>query len=92
MQFYYCLCLNGLSDIKGPKGKKKKDPFLPGRAHVLQGLCLLLGPHPQHMEAPRLGVKLEVQLEATPQPQPRQIRAASASYLTACGNTGSSSC
>ena len=41
----------------------------------------LLGPHLQHMEVPRLGVKLE--------PQHCQIQAASATYTTAHGNTGS---
>ena len=28
------------------------------------GLCVFLGPNPQHMEAPRLGVELELQLSA----------------------------
>ena len=43
----------------------------------------LFGLNPWHMEVPRLGVKLELQLE--PPPQPHQIRAASATY----GNAGS---
>ena len=30
---------------------------------------IFLGPHSQHMEVPRLGVELELQLLATPQPQ-----------------------
>ena len=34
---------------------------------------VFLGPHPWHMEAPRLGVELELQLEPKPQPQQRQI-------------------
>ena len=33
----------------------------------------LLGPHLQHMEVPRLGVQLELQLRPTPQPQHCQI-------------------
>ena len=35
------------------------------------------GLHPRHMEAPRLGVELELQLPSTPQPQECQIQAAS---------------
>ena len=34
------------------------------------------------MEVPKLGIKSELQLPAyTPQPQPRQIRAATATYI-----------
>ena len=43
------------------------------------GLFVFLGLHRQHMEVPRLGVQSEQ----------RQIRAASATYTTAHGNTGS---
>ena len=46
----------------------------------------LLGPHPQHMEVPRLGGELELQLAAYQQPQQRQIRAVSATYTKAHGN------
>ena len=45
-----------------------------------------LGPLPQHVEVPRLGVKLE--LSATPQPQQHGIWAESATYTTAHGNAG----
>ena len=38
----------GMAQEKGKKTKKKKKIYL-----------LFLGPHPQHMEVPRLGVKLE---------------------------------
>ena len=41
---------------------------------------VLIGPHPQHMEVPRLGVESE----------PRGIRAVSATHSTALGNAGSS--
>ena len=57
----------------------------------LGGLLLLLlsfvflGLHPWHMEVSRLGVKAEPQ----PQPQQRWIQAASSTYTTAHGNTGS---
>ena len=45
-----------------------------------------LGPHPWHMELPRLGVKSELHLPAyTTQ---CQIQATSATYTTAHGNTG----
>ena len=59
------------------------------------GLLTFLGPLLRHMEVPRLGVGAVAtshQPPATshqPQPQPRQIRAASATYITAHGNTGS---
>ena len=39
--------------------------------------------HLQHMEVPR------PQVESEPQPQQRQMRAASLTYTTACGNRGS---
>ena len=36
---------------------------------IWQLLFCFLGPHPKHMEVPRLGVQSELQLPATPQPQ-----------------------
>ena len=56
---------------------------------------VLLGPHPRHMEVPRLGVELELLLLwscchwPTPQLQQQQIRVMSGTYSTAHGNTGS---
>ena len=44
---------------------------------------VFLGPHPKHMETPRLGVELELQLPAPAQPQQCQIPAASVTYTTA---------
>ena len=44
---------------------------------------VFLGSHLQHMEVPRLGVKLELQ------PQQRGMQAASAAYTTAHGNARS---
>ena len=41
------------------------------------------------MEVPRLGGELELQLLPTPQPQQHGIQAASSTYTTAHGNTGS---
>ena len=49
-----------------------------------------LGPHPWHMEVPRLGVKLELQLLAYTRATTTRIQAKSASYTTAHGNAGSS--
>ena len=46
------------------------------------------GRTPQHIKVLRLGVKLELQLPATPQPQQLGIQAASVTYITAHGNTG----
>ena len=48
---------------------------------ILFFLCVFLGPHPRHMEGPRLGFKSE--------PQQCQIQAASATYTTAQGKAGS---
>ena len=45
--------------------------------------------HLQHMEVPGLGVKLELHLRRTPQPQQYLILATSVTYTTACINTGS---
>ena len=52
-------------------------------------MSFFLGLHPQHMELPSLGVKLEFQLLHTPQPRQCQIQAESATYTTAGGNTRS---
>ena len=41
------------------------------------------------MEVPRLGLNRSCSLQPTPEPQQRQIQAASASYTTPHGNTGS---
>ena len=49
-------------------------------------LCVFLGLHTQHMEVPRLGVQLELQLWAYATATAMQIRAASATYAAACGN------
>ena len=49
-------------------------------------LFFLLQPYLQHMEIPRLGVKLELQLQPTPEPQQQWIWAASVTYATAFGN------
>ena len=46
-----------------------------------------LGPHPLHMELPRLGANWSYSWQPTP--QQRRIRAVSGTYTTALGNTGS---
>ena len=51
-------------------------------------LLCFLGPHPQHMEVPRLVVKSELQLPLMPQPQQQKIWAISVTYTTAHGNAG----
>ena len=47
-----------------------------------------LWPHLRHMEVPRLGVELELQLLAYATAQQPPIQAASATYVAACCNTG----
>ena len=51
-------------------------------------MFFILGLHPWHMEVPRRGNQ-SCSCWLTPQPQPRQIRAESASYTTAHDNAGS---
>ena len=48
-----------------------------------------LGLHLWHMEVPRLGVKMQLQLPARTTPQQRQIGAKSVTYTTAHCNAGS---
>ena len=49
-----------------------------------------LGPHPWHMEVPKLGSKSEsYSCQLIPQPQQRQIWASSVTYTAANGNAGS---
>ena len=50
---------------------------------------LFLWQHLRHMEVPRLGVKMELQLRPTPQLQPCQIQATSENYAAACSNSES---
>ena len=57
---------------------------------VFFSFLFFLGLHPRHMEVPRLGVGLELQLLAYPQPQQHQTQSTSAIYTTAQCNTGSS--
>ena len=50
---------------------------------------VFLGPHMQHMEVPRLGVELELQLLAYTTATAMWDRTASATYTTVHGNAGS---
>jgi len=50
---------------------------------------VFLGLHPWHMEVPRLGVELELQLLAYDRRWQRRIQASSAAYITAHSNAGS---
>ena len=58
-----------------------------GNSHPCIYLFNFLGLHPRHMEVPRRGV--ETECSCRPQPQQRQIRAASGTYITADGKAGS---
>ena len=62
---------------------------LPGASPPHLFVCCLIGPHPPHMEVPRLGVELEHRCQPTPQSQLHGIQAASATYTTAHSNAGS---
>ena len=62
-------------------------PFFFGGGGVV--FFVSLGPHPWHMEVPRLVVKLELQLESMSQPQEHWIQAASATYTAAFSNARS---
>ena len=67
-------------------------PLYKSRSHQLKNnfyFYFFLWPNPQHMEVPGPGVKLELQLQPMPQPQEHRIQAVSATYATACGNSGS---
>jgi len=58
-------------------------------ARRVVGNYFFLGPHPQHMEVPRLGAESELQLLAMPQPRQCQIQTVSATHIAACGKVGS---
>ena len=60
-----------------------------GLKSFLFSFFCFLGPNLRHMEVPRLGVKSELQLPATPQPQQLRIQVTSATYITAYSNTRS---
>ena len=48
-----------------------------------------LGPHPQRMEVPRLGVESELKLPADATARQHGIQAVPATYMTACSHSGS---
>ena len=54
----------------------------------LFGPFVFWGPQSRNMEVPRLGVESELHCRPTPQPQQRELRAASVTYTTAHGNAG----
>ena len=50
-------------------------------------VCMcVLWPHLGRMEIPRPGIKSELPLQASLQPQQQRIQVASAAYTTGCGN------
>ena len=52
-------------------------------------MCVFLGPHPRHMEVPRLGSNQSCSRWSTPEPQQCQIQASSSAYTTTHSNTRS---
>ena len=75
---------------KKKKKKQKEQKVYDQHKNPTLSLFLFLGPHPQHTEAPRLGVKSELQPLAYATTQQLRMQAASAlTYTTAHGNAGS---
>ena len=70
-------CAHGMQKFPGqrPKLIHSSDNALTARrldnSRSVYLFILFLGPHPLHMEVPRLGVELELQLPVYPQPQQR---------------------
>ena len=60
-------------------GKRGKLFFL---SFIIYLVFFAGGAHLRHIEVPRLGVKLELQLRLTPEPQPHQIQAKSVTYTS----------
>ena len=72
------------TDLELQTGRKRSLGFTPSFFFFV-----FLGPHPQHMRFPGSGLKNRFSCQPTPQPQPCQIRAMSATYTTAHGNSRS---
>ena len=63
--------------------------FTPFSSLFFFSFLSFFGPHLWHTEVPRLGDNQSYSCRPTPQPQQRQIQAASVTYTTAPGNTRS---
>ena len=61
--------------------------FKPGFNQLI--FFFFLGPHPQHMEVPKLGDESELQLPSYATATATRIQDTSATYTTAHGNAGS---
>ena len=66
-----------------------RDSFTHNSERFFFAFFFFLGLHPRHMEVPSLGVKSELQLRPTPQPQQHQIWATPVTHTTAHGNARS---
>ena len=66
------------------------DPLPDPLSHqgTLKIIIIILWPHPQHMEVPRLGVESELQLPANTTVTATRDLNLSATYTTAHGNAG----
>ena len=62
---------------------------IPVCLYGLKLFLFFLGPYSRHIQAPGLGVKWELHLQPTPQPQQHQIQPTSVTHTTACGHAGS---
>ena len=79
-------CGRNLAQEKLPRGASFSHSFF---SFFFFFFFVFLGPHPWHVEVPRLGVNQSYSCQPTPQPQQRGIQAASSAYTTALGNAGS---
>ena len=83
-------CGQELSGVQGENSLYKKYIKLSASFCFMLTQCIFiffLRLHLWHMEVPRLGVKLELQLRPRSQPQQHWIQAPSITYAAACGNT-----
>ena len=83
----------GGSRMGGGGALGKQVPMIPALLPFLVffffSFLSFFGPHLWHTEVPRLGDNQSYSCRPTPQPQQRQIQAASVTYTTAPGNTRS---
>ena len=86
----FVLCARFCFRYWGNNSDRSRLKLLPSGSSFIY--WYFLKPHLWHMEVTRLGVKLELQLQAFTTAQQCQIWAAAVIYTVACGNTRSLTC